>query len=204
MSTHDLRDRLDGLQNFTRMEAKYPEAMSRLHRGVGQTTVLEHNPQAYKRKVKKNMDRRGRFRTQPVTFMEIKEVDEDNPDPNLLCPPAAPEAELLSPSIDKEKSRSEHDLKAQFEEFSRNLSFSRSRAMKAAKAAQGRGENPGSRKKLHHIDTHPPRPASPSEVAEDEDEVGQLTPIIQHHHGMPIANPVEYPQGFSAKSRPSI
>ena len=34
--------------------------------------MMESNAQAYKRKVKKNMDRRSRFRTQPVTFMEIK------------------------------------------------------------------------------------------------------------------------------------
>ena len=35
---------------------------------------LECSPHMYKRTVKKKQDRRGRFRTQPVTFMEIKVV----------------------------------------------------------------------------------------------------------------------------------
>ena len=35
---------------------------------------LECSPHMYKRTVKKKTDRRGRFRTQPVTFMEIKVV----------------------------------------------------------------------------------------------------------------------------------
>ena len=63
MSNHDIRDKLDGINPSSRMDSVYPEAMSRLH---------PTNPQNYKRKVKKTMDRRGRFRTQPVTFMEIK------------------------------------------------------------------------------------------------------------------------------------
>lgn len=79
MSSNDLRDKLDGINATGRMDSVYPEALSRHHRGVvGQPQVVEHSPQNYKRKTKKNMDRRGRFRTQPVTFTEIKEVDEDN------------------------------------------------------------------------------------------------------------------------------
>merc|ERR1712037_564275 len=42
---------------------------------------LECSPHMYKRTVKKKQDRRGRFRTQPVTFMEIKEVDEEKVGP---------------------------------------------------------------------------------------------------------------------------
>ena len=35
MSAHDLRDKLDGLNNnVTRMDAVYPESMSRLNRGI--------------------------------------------------------------------------------------------------------------------------------------------------------------------------
>jgi hypothetical protein len=37
-----------------------------------QTNLVETNAQNYKRKTKRNMDRRGRFRTQPITFMEIQ------------------------------------------------------------------------------------------------------------------------------------
>ena len=40
--------------------------------------MADPNPQSYKRKVKKNMDRKGRFRTQPITFMEIKVTKERN------------------------------------------------------------------------------------------------------------------------------
>ena len=35
MSTHDLRDKLDGLTHGGRMDSVYPESMSLLHRGLG-------------------------------------------------------------------------------------------------------------------------------------------------------------------------
>ena len=104
-----------------------------------------------------------------------------------------------NPNESSDKSQSEMDLKKQFEEFSRSLSFRRT----------------GSRKKL--ISVHDGTPdekaeiSSPSEALENEDTVGQLGPLLPHlaipHHGIgepPRRTIVEYPAEFSVKSRPSI
>ncbi|CAL8129536.1 unnamed protein product [Orchesella dallaii] len=111
-------------------DAVYPEPLSRLRRGhthghthgMGGLVPSSEGPTAasYRRAVKKQKMHRGcsgRFRTQPVTFQEIKEVDEEN------VPELEPE---LSPSLGKNvgagsASRSESDLKARFELFYRSI-----------------------------------------------------------------------------------
>ena len=77
----------------------------------------------YKRTVKKKVDRRGRGRTQPVTFDEIKEMDEDK-----IEDPLHGLSGNSSDVSDNEKSRSEVDLKTKFAELSRSLSHRRQKA----------------------------------------------------------------------------
>ncbi|XP_069697659.1 uncharacterized protein [Periplaneta americana] len=74
------------------MDAVYPEPLSRLHR----------------RAVRKPVHRGsgGRYRTQPVTFAEIKEVDEENIEESPTAEPTAGAA-----------SKSELDINSKFEEF---------------------------------------------------------------------------------------
>ena len=59
-----VRDQMDRLDNISKMDTMYPVP----------TALSRHDcsSQTYKRTVKKKVDRRGRFRTQPITFMEIK------------------------------------------------------------------------------------------------------------------------------------
>lgn len=88
------------------MDAVYPEPLSRLH------------PQVYRRAVRKNVRRNagsGRYRTQPVTFAEIKEVDEDSLDDGAGGATTAGGAEISAAAA----SKSELDLKAGFEEIRR-------------------------------------------------------------------------------------
>ena len=61
-----VKDQMDGLDPVTKMDTVYPTALSR------HNSNIDCNPNMYKRTVKKKMDRGGRFRTQPITFMEIK------------------------------------------------------------------------------------------------------------------------------------
>jgi len=69
-----MKAQMDGLEATNKMDAVKPKSLS----------MLDSNPNVYKRQTKKKVDRRGRFRTQPVTFSEIKEVDEELIDENLV------------------------------------------------------------------------------------------------------------------------
>jgi len=130
MSSSDLRDRMDGLEGALRTETTttypealsrhtrtlegvgrpelaYPESLSRYNRSLGlANNQLDCSPHMYKRTVKKKVDRRGRFRTQPVTFSEIKEVDEEK-----LENPLTGLSDNSSDFSDNEKSSSMTDLR---------------------------------------------------------------------------------------------
>jgi len=195
MSTHDLLDKLDGIQAVNRANldvSVYPESVSRLHRGLGGVNnklVIETSPQIHKRKVKKNMDRRGRFRTQPITFTEIKEVDEDQTDKDqqtntsteirenfsassetLLVASSHSPFRFSTPPI-KLRSKSEMDLK----EFSRPLSFPH-----------------------HHFRKAKPIEEKFCDYSEDDiedevgDKLGQLQPSLHHQLAphAPLVNPL--------------
>ena len=58
-------EEINSMFHSSKMDTMYPTALSR-HKSDCSP------PQRYKRTVKKKVDRRGRFRTQPITFMEIK------------------------------------------------------------------------------------------------------------------------------------
>ena len=73
-SKSSIKAQMDGLDFVSKMNAVYPTSMS----------ILDNNASQYKRQTKKKMDRKGRFRTQPVTFTEIKEVDEEMVEDNLM------------------------------------------------------------------------------------------------------------------------
>nr|XP_045620161.1 uncharacterized protein LOC123771613 [Procambarus clarkii] len=104
------------------IDAIYPEPLSRLNR------VVEPHPHSYKRATKKKMNRTGRFRTTPVTFDEIKEVDED----------AEVGCEVTEESA-AASSRSEHDLRQHFEKFLERMDRRRSQP---SKVVQGASDGP--------------------------------------------------------------
>jgi len=184
MSSSDLRDRMDGLeweQQGSKMDTVYPgsSVVMPFHTrcpGV-QASTVDCSPSMYKRTVKKKVDRRGRGRTQPVTFDEIKEVDEDK-----IEDPLHGLSENISDISDNEKSRSEVDLKTKFGELSRSLSQRRQRT--------------GSRNKLSI-------PAAPSSGAFSPGEEDESRDIVDYElTGVKVQ--VKYPKGFSMKARPSI
>lgn len=191
MSSSDLRDKLDGITPVNRMDAVYPEALSRHNRSNMtqlSNNVIECNPHMYKRTVKKKIDRKGRFRTQPVTFMEIKEVDEDKV-----------EDTLGHGAVNPETSRSEMDLKSKFEEFSRSLTQRRQSEKSASRKRLDIMEIPLELEKEH----------MESSLVELDDESEKADKIVvdsvEEMDKVPsLRKTVQYPQGFIHKSRPSI
>eukprot|EP00092_Neocalanus_flemingeri_P073319 GFUD01090426.1.p1 GENE.GFUD01090426.1~~GFUD01090426.1.p1 ORF type:complete len:182 (-),score=52.86 GFUD01090426.1:116-661(-) len=164
-----VKDQMDGLDTMNKMDTVYPTALSR--------HSSDCSSQKYKRTVKKKVDRRGRGRTQPVTFDEIKEVDEDK-----IEDPLHGLSGNSSDVSDNEKSRSDVDLKTKFAELSRSFSQRKQRA--------------GSRSKLN-VPLEPITGAfSPCEEDESRD-------IVDYDlSGVKVQ--VKYPKGFSLKARPSI
>lgn len=92
-SINKMKAQLDGLDVINKMDTAYPSSMS----------ILDSSGAMYKRQTKKKMDRRGRFRTQPVTFTEIKEVDEEMTEDNLTRPETQ-EQPVQKSTVEKRKS----------------------------------------------------------------------------------------------------
>merc|ERR1719220_954483 len=129
------------------------------------------------KEVDEEKDRRGRFRTQPVTFMEIKEVDEEK-----VEDPLTGLSGNSSDLSDSEKSSSMQDLKTRWAgDLTRSLSARRQRS--------------GSRGKLDI-----PEVTHNDEVVEEEES----RDVVMEDVWAPIQLPVKYPRGFARASRPSI
>lgn len=91
-SINKMKAQLDGLDVVNKMDTAYPSSMS----------ILDSSGAMYKRQTKKKMDRRGRFRTQPVTFTEIKEVDEEMTEDTLAR--SEPQEQPSQNIVEKRKS----------------------------------------------------------------------------------------------------
>ncbi|XP_076444418.1 uncharacterized protein LOC143282650 [Babylonia areolata] len=155
-------------------ETHFPERLSRLHLGN------EFGHSGSFKKLRKTRQRTGiRYKTQPVTFDEITEVDED----------PAPEEKGGEEGAGEGPARSGRGLMGQFQAFSRSMDGLLPRIPEQSVEACSLSGPAARRHHFHHHHHHLDRPPSIPSIPERSETAGRSPGVQADSSSSPSANP---------------